>query len=42
MKAKTKRLLCVNISNLRHKIEPDPIHPRYILTEPGVGYRLQA
>jgi len=33
-------LLRVNISNLRQKIEPDPARPRYILTEPGVGYRL--
>ena len=33
--------LRVNISNLRRKIEPDPNRPRYILTEPGVGYRLQ-
>ncbi len=24
---------------LRRKIEPDPEHPRYLLTEPGVGYR---
>jgi two-component system KDP operon response regulator KdpE len=24
---------------LRHKIEPDPIRPRYLLTELGVGYR---
>lgn len=31
----------VNISNLRRKIEPDPLHPRYIVTEPGVGYRLR-
>lgn len=29
----------VNISNLRHKIEKDPAQPRYIQTEPGVGYR---
>lgn len=35
-------VLRVNISNLRHKIEPDPSRPRYILTEPGVGYRLKA
>ncbi|MBI4927495.1 MAG: response regulator [Anaerolineae bacterium] len=33
-------LLRVNVSNLRRKIEPDPDQPRYILTEPGVGYRL--
>ncbi len=33
-------LLRVNISNLRRKIEPDPTRPHYILTEPGVGYRL--
>ncbi|MDX1662582.1 MAG: response regulator [Candidatus Promineifilaceae bacterium] len=32
-------LLRVNISNLRHKIEPEPSRPVYILTEPGVGYR---
>jgi two-component system KDP operon response regulator KdpE len=35
-------ILRVNISNLRRKIEPDPTRPRYIVTEPGVGYRLQA
>ena len=34
-------LLRVNISNLRHKIEADPNRPEYILTEPGVGYRLR-
>ncbi len=27
---------------LRAKIEPDPAHPRYILSEPGVGYLLAA
>ncbi len=34
-------LLRVNMSNLRRKIEPDPSRPRYIITEPGVGYRLR-
>lgn len=33
-------VLRVNISNLRRKIEPDPAQPLYIVTEPGVGYRL--
>jgi two-component system, OmpR family, KDP operon response regulator KdpE len=32
--------LHVYVSNLRKKIEPDPSRPRYILTEPGAGYRL--
>jgi two-component system, OmpR family, KDP operon response regulator KdpE len=34
-------LLRVNMSNLRRKIEPDPNQPHYIVTEPGVGYRLR-
>jgi two-component system KDP operon response regulator KdpE len=34
-------ILRVNISNLRHKIEPDAARPQYILTEPGVGYRFK-
>jgi len=34
-------MLRVNISNLRRKIEPDPTRPRYLVTEPGVGYRLK-
>jgi two-component system KDP operon response regulator KdpE len=34
-------LLRVNISKLRHKVESDPARPQYILTEPGVGYRLR-
>ncbi len=34
-------ILRVNISNLRRKIELDPSRPHYILTEPGVGYRLR-
>ncbi len=35
-------MLRVNVSNLRRKIEPDPSRPTFILTEPGVGYRLRA
>jgi two-component system KDP operon response regulator KdpE len=34
-------LLRVNMSNLRHKLEPDAARPSYIITEPGVGYRLR-
>jgi two-component system KDP operon response regulator KdpE len=33
-------LLHVNVSQLRRKIEPNRAHPRYLLTEPGAGYRL--
>jgi len=29
------------VSQLRRKLEPDPAHPRYLLTEAGMGYRLQ-
>ena len=32
--------LRVFVNQLRKKIEPDPSHPRYLLTEPWVGYRL--
>lgn len=35
-------LLQVNINRLRHKLEVDPAHPRYLLTEAGVGYLLAA
>jgi two-component system KDP operon response regulator KdpE len=35
-------MLHVNISNLRRKIEPDSTRPQFIITEPGVGYRLRA
>jgi len=34
-------LLRVNISNLRKKIELDPLRPHLLVTEPGVGYRLK-
>ncbi len=33
-------MLQVNINRLRHKLEADPAHPRYILTKVGVGYYL--
>jgi two-component system KDP operon response regulator KdpE len=32
--------LRVYIAQLRRKLEVDPARPRYVLTEPGVGYRL--
>ena len=32
--------LHVYVSQLRRKIEHDPARPRYLLTEPGAGYRL--
>jgi two-component system KDP operon response regulator KdpE len=32
--------LRVHFANLRRKLEPDPTRPRYLLTEPGIGYRL--
>ncbi|MBI1999871.1 MAG: response regulator [candidate division NC10 bacterium] len=34
--------LRVYIAQLRRKLEADPARPRYVLTEPGVGYRLAA
>ena len=33
------QILRVHISNLRKKIEDDVNRPRFILTEPGIGYR---
>jgi two-component system KDP operon response regulator KdpE len=33
--------LRVYMTQLRHKLEADPTHPRLLLTEPGVGYRLK-
>ncbi len=30
----------VYMAHLRHKVEAEPARPRYLLTEPGVGYRL--
>jgi two-component system KDP operon response regulator KdpE len=34
-------LLRVTLSHLRRKLQPNPMSPDYILTEPGVGYRLR-
>lgn len=33
--------LRVYVAQLRRKLEVDPAHPRHLLTEPGVGYRLE-
>lgn len=35
-------MLQVNINRLRRKLEPDPVHPHYILTKVGIGYLLAA
>jgi two-component system KDP operon response regulator KdpE len=34
--------LRVHISQLRQKLEPNRAQPQYLLTEPGIGYRLRA
>jgi two-component system KDP operon response regulator KdpE len=34
--------LWVLVAQLRKKLEPDPAHPRYLLSEPWVGYRFAA
>jgi len=34
--------LRVYVSQLREKVEPEPTSPRYIMTEPGIGYRMEA
>jgi two-component system, OmpR family, KDP operon response regulator KdpE len=33
--------LRVYVANLRRKLEPDPSTPRYLLTDPGMGYRFR-
>jgi len=38
--AEESNYLHVYVSHLRRKLEPDPARPRYLLTQPGVGYRL--
>jgi two-component system KDP operon response regulator KdpE len=34
-----QQYLRVHVAHLRRKLEDDPVRPRYIITEPGVGYR---
>lgn len=38
--AEESHYLRVYMAQLRRKLEADPAQPRYLLTEPGVGYRL--
>ena len=38
--SENNRILRVNMSHIRKKLEPDSMKPRYILTEIGVGYRM--
>ncbi|MDI6773497.1 MAG: response regulator transcription factor, partial [bacterium] len=35
-----ERTIDAHVKNLRHKLEPDPRRPRYVLTVHGAGYRL--
>jgi two-component system, OmpR family, KDP operon response regulator KdpE len=39
---KESNYLRVYMAQLRRKLEPDPPRPRYLLTEPGLGYRFVA
>jgi two-component system KDP operon response regulator KdpE len=36
-----RQYLRVYVANLRRKLESDPVRPRLIITEPGVGYRFE-
>ncbi|HEV7453079.1 MAG TPA: response regulator [Pseudonocardiaceae bacterium] len=38
---KETHYLRVYLAQLRRKLEPDPSHPRYLVTEPGMGYRFE-
>jgi DNA-binding response OmpR family regulator len=40
-RATQKQYLHVYMGHLRNKLERDPARPRFLLTEPGVGYRLK-
>ncbi len=34
--------LRVFMAQVRRKLEPEPAHPRYFITEPGMGYRFES
>jgi two-component system OmpR family response regulator len=36
----TERVVDNQVASLRKKVEPDPSHPRYLVTVAGQGYRL--
>ena len=40
--AEDVQYLRVFVGHLRQKLEADPASPRYLVTEPGVGYRFMA
>ncbi|ONI83252.1 DNA-binding response regulator [Saccharothrix sp. ALI-22-I] len=39
--AKETHYLRVYLAQLRRKLEPEPAHPRHLVTEPGMGYRFE-
>jgi two-component system KDP operon response regulator KdpE len=39
--AEESQYLRIHMGHLRHKLEADPARPRYLINEPGVGYRLR-
>jgi two-component system KDP operon response regulator KdpE len=39
--AEETHYLRVHVAHIRAKLEPDPSRPRYLITEPGVGFRLR-
>lgn len=40
--AKDTHYVRVHMANLRKKVEDDPLMPRHLLTEAGIGYRFRA
>ena len=36
-----QQYLRVYVASMRRKLEPDPLRPTLIITEPGVGYRME-